>query len=69
MPLSPAERAGLESGDIIVSINDTRIIGGDDISSYLEEYTSPGQTIELVVERSESQLVVELILGTRPLPT
>jgi len=67
---SPAEKAGLQVEDIIIAINDTQIISGDDISNYLEKYTSPGQTIKITVERRNPISIVtrELVLGFRPPP-
>ena len=68
---SPAESAGLNVDDIIIGINDTQIISGDDVSNYLEEYTSPGQTIKLIVERRNPvrTVAIYLVLGTRPPPS
>jgi hypothetical protein len=45
------------------------VISGDDISSYLEEYTTPNQTIQIKVERNESEISIPLELGTRPPPS
>jgi S1-C subfamily serine protease len=56
-------------GDIIVAINGTRITGIDDMSAYLEEYTLPGQTVDLTVVRYNETIVVPLELGSRPAPT
>ncbi len=66
---SPAARDGLKAQDIIIAINSTQIINGDDISSYLEEYTQPGQTINIRVERGGSEVTVALKLGPRPPPS
>ncbi len=64
---SPAASADLRPDDIILAINSTRIISGADISNYLEEYTFPGQTIEVTVERDGSERPpILLTLGTRP---
>ena len=65
---SPAHTAGLEGGDIVLAINETQMINGDDISSYLERYTSPGQQITLKVERALVEMALTLQLGTRPPP-
>jgi S1-C subfamily serine protease len=80
----PADNAGLQGGnkqvdvvdervvvggDIIVAINGTRITGIDDLSSYLEEYTLPGQTIDLTVGRDNETINLSLTLGSRPAAT
>jgi S1-C subfamily serine protease len=58
-------------GDIITAINTTytatRIRGMDDLSTFLEEYTSPNQTVNVTIVRNNLTLPVEL--GTRPPPT
>lgn len=69
IPNSPAAQASLKIDDVIISINDTQIISGDDISSYLEENTSPGQIINITIKRQGSELIIPLILGTRPPPS
>lgn len=55
-------------GDIILAINSTEIISGDDLSSYLE-HTSRDQTINIIVERDGSEIILPLVLGTRPPPS
>ena len=56
-------------GDILVAINGTRITGIDDMSAYLEEYTLPGQTVNLTVVRGNETIFVPLELGSRPATT
>jgi S1-C subfamily serine protease len=56
-------------GDIIIAINSTRITTTDDLSTYLEEYTLPGQTISVVVVRNNENLTLSVTLGARPPPT
>jgi S1-C subfamily serine protease len=65
MPKSPAEIYNLKAEDIIIALNDTQIISGDDLSNYLE-YTSPNQTIIIKIERNGSETTIPLVLGTRP---
>jgi S1-C subfamily serine protease len=67
-PNSPAANAGLQTEDIITAINSTQIRNGDDISSYLEGSTMPGQAINITVERNSHELIILLTLGTRPPP-
>jgi S1-C subfamily serine protease len=56
-------------GDIIIAINGTRIRGIDDMSAYLEEYSLPGQTVNLTVVRENETISVPLELGSRPATT
>ncbi|WNZ29495.1 MAG: trypsin-like peptidase domain-containing protein [Candidatus Bathyarchaeota archaeon] len=53
-------------GDIIIAINGIRITGIDDMSSYLSEYTLPGDVVELTVIRNNETISIDLELGTRP---
>ncbi|MCS7096184.1 MAG: trypsin-like peptidase domain-containing protein [Candidatus Bathyarchaeota archaeon] len=62
----------LQVNDIIVAINGTRIRNGDDLASYMEEKTLPGNTIKVTVMRKTGntwkEKIVEIILGERPSP-
>lgn len=53
-------------GDIITAIEGSRIKDMDDLSTYLEENTMPGQTINVTVIRAGEALTVSLKVGTRP---
>jgi S1-C subfamily serine protease len=76
----PADAAGLRGGtrqvqiwgnrvtiggDIIIAINGTRIASMDDLSTYLEEHTLPGQTIDVTIVRSNQTMTLAIVLGTR----
>jgi len=79
---SPAANAGLQAGsqtstvegqqyfiggDIIVSINGTRIITTDALGSYLAAHTAAGQTVTLGIIRSgDKYMTVNVTLGERP---
>lgn len=58
----------LVGGDIIISVNGTRIINTDALSSYLEENTTAGQIVILGIVRSGSITDVTVTLGARPQP-
>jgi len=58
----------LVGGDIIISVNGTRIINNDALSSYLEENTIAGQTAILGIVRAGVIMNVTLTLGSRPQP-
>lgn len=55
-------------GDVIVSINGTKLVNTDALSSYLEGETLPGQTLVLGIIRGGHFMTVDLVLGTRPPP-
>lgn len=53
-------------GDIVIAINGTRITNIDDLSTYLEEYTLPGQTINVTLVRNNQTLTLPVELQARP---
>jgi S1-C subfamily serine protease len=80
----PADEAGIQGGtrqtafageyivvggDIITALNGTRIKGIDDLSTFLEENTTPDQTIDVTVIRNGETMTLQLTLGTRPSAT
>ena len=56
-------------GDIIIAINGTRVRNIDDLSTYLEENTLPGDTVNVTVVRSNQIITLPVTLGTRPVPS
>lgn len=64
LPESPADKAGLETGDVI------RSIGPDEVSRWEEVrfaiLTSPGKELDLVVGRGESEVRTVLVPDTVP---
>ena len=58
----------LNVGDIIIALNENPIRNNDDLASYLEEKTLPGQRLVLTVVRGSSTVDESVILGTRPPP-
>ena len=65
-------------GDIIIAMgvqgsngqimNQQTIKNNDDLASYLEENTLPGNSLVLTVVRGNTQTDVTVTLGTRPVP-
>lgn len=53
-------------GDIIVSINGTRIVNNDALYTYLERNALPGQTIQIGIIRSGSLMVIQVLVDARP---
>jgi S1-C subfamily serine protease len=77
---SPADKAGLKGGtetisvagesimvggDVIIQIDGNHVGTMDDLTSYLEEHTVPGQTVDLTVIRGGSTLNIPVVLGSR----
>jgi S1-C subfamily serine protease len=84
LPGSPAANAGLIGGnttvtvngqpyliggDIIVSINGTSILNTNALSAFLEQYTLPGQSIQLGAVRAGTLLNFTVTIGARPPPS
>jgi len=81
VPGGPADKAGLKGGqrtvtigedqyrvggDVIVSLNGVRIVNYDSFATYLETYTTPGQSVQVGIIRSGNYMVVQVSVGTRP---
>ena len=79
----PADTAGIQGGnkqisikssytiiggDLIIALDGQKIISGDNLISYLEAYTTPGQTIDVTIIRDKQEMTIPVELGTRPLP-
>jgi S1-C subfamily serine protease len=64
----PSDKAGMKVNDIIVGINNYRVINEDQMSSYLEEKTLPGQSVTVNIIRNNAPMDLTLVLGTRPAP-
>jgi S1-C subfamily serine protease len=56
----------LKPGDIIVSINQTRIMSSDELAGYLAANTVPKDKVIIEVERENQLQNVEVVLGSRP---
>ncbi len=68
---SPASAAGLEAStgntlEVITAIDGAPIGGFSELIAYLATNTQPGDTINLTVLRDGQELVIPVVLGTRP---
>jgi S1-C subfamily serine protease len=81
LPNSAAAKAGLKvgpkvetiqgrqyniGGDIIVSMNGTKILNNDALATYLARFTLPGQIIQVGIIRSGSFVAIPITLAERP---
>lgn len=61
----PGARAGLRTGDIVVSLDGQRIDGGRPLGDSLLP-RRPGETVALVVRRGDAEVALTIVLGERP---
>jgi S1-C subfamily serine protease len=59
---SPAQKAGLQRGDIITRIGDTTLDNGHPYINALYKH-APGETISLVVARDQKTVEIQVTLG------
>jgi serine protease Do len=62
---SPAERAGLKKGDIILEINGQKITEENTLAGIISRF-SPGDTIDLKILRDGKELNLKVTLGNYP---
>lgn len=61
----PADKVGLQAGDVIKEVDGLQVNSGADFVIYLERYKSPGDTIELQISRNSSIINKAPILEPR----
>jgi S1-C subfamily serine protease len=61
----PADRAGVQVGDVIRSVDGVKVPDYNELSTIVERYR-PGDRIKIVVERDGASRTLEVTLGTRP---
>jgi putative serine protease PepD len=64
----PADDGGVQVGDVIRSVNGTKILDPSQLSAVVEKY-QPGDRVPVVVARGGSSQTLEVTLGTRPAST
>jgi serine protease Do len=64
-PGSPADRAGLRSGDVILSVDDQKIDTDHELSMRILPH-APGDTVRLTLMRDSASMDVSVTLGTLP---
>jgi putative serine protease PepD len=62
---SPAAKAGLKAGDVIVSVDGVKIASANELTAVVAEH-QPGDKLRVTVERNGSTLTLDATLGTRP---
>src|SRR5574341_626211 len=62
---SPAEKANLEEGDVIISFNGQKVWDSDDLTDFIEESES-GAKASLGIIQIGREMTVDVELGSRP---
>lgn len=62
---SPADEAGIESGDVLIKFNGKSVETADELSDLVEE-TEVGKEVEVVVIRDGKKKTLKLVVGERP---
>jgi len=65
LPQGPADRGGLEKGDVIRSVAGAPVSDGRELSMKIAE-TSPGTTVPLTVVRNGAERRLSVVVGTMP---
>lgn len=65
---SPAEKAGLKDGDVIIRVNGAKVGEAGSLSTLVGEY-APGDTVTLTIVRDGAEKNIDLTLGTFPTET
>jgi putative serine protease PepD len=65
LPGTPAAKAGLEKGDVVVKLDAKSIAGADDVSSVIDG-KKPGDTMKVTYVRAGKTATTTVTLATRP---
>ncbi len=65
-PDTPAEKAGVESGDVILGVDDHDVVATRDLIDYVAAL-APGEGVELEILRDFKRVKLDVVLEERPL--
>jgi 2-alkenal reductase len=63
---SPADEAGLEDEDLIISIDELQVNDFAEFMGYLLTYKKPGDEVKIVAIRDDLEIEFDLVLSKRP---
>lgn len=62
IPNSPAAKAGLKEGDIIIKVGDKMVSSENSLSRLIQSF-NPGQKVELEIVRAQKRIIISVSLG------
>jgi putative serine protease PepD len=65
VPGAPADRAGIQVGDLVTRVDGRQVFDPSDISTAIGQ-RKPGDTVDVQVQRAGAQLTLHVKLGQRP---
>jgi putative serine protease PepD len=64
-PGGPADKGGVQQGDVIIRVGSTQVTSPDDVSAAIAAHR-PGDVVDVVVQRGGGTVVLHVKLGTQP---
>jgi S1-C subfamily serine protease len=64
-PGGPADKGGVQQGDVIIRVGSTQVTSPDDVSAAIAA-RKPGEVVDVVVQRAGGTVVLHVKLGTQP---
>jgi serine protease Do len=61
---SPAEKAGIKAGDVIIAVGDDEVTGYGDVGEFIREM-NPGDSVTVKVLRDKKELSLAVVVGKR----
>ena len=65
VPGGPAEKAGVQQGDVLVRVDGRTVVDSSDVASAVDRH-QPGDRIKLQVNRAGRRVTIDVTLGLRP---
>src|SRR3954469_19981418 len=64
-PGGPADKGGVQQGDVIIRVGSTQVTSPDDVSAAISA-RKPGEVVDVVVQRAGGTVVLHVKLGVQP---
>jgi len=66
IPDSPAEKAGLQSGDVVIKLDDAPISAKEDMDEFMSK--NNGETVKVTILRNEEEIILEITPFANKIP-